>query len=107
MVAYVPTEARITSYRDFWPFYLKEHSNSVNRRLHFAGTTMALVLVVLSIATLQIGFLLAALLVGYGFAWFGHFFVEKNRPATFRYPLWSFVSDWRMWGLMLLRRPLE
>jgi len=52
------------------------------------------------------GFLLGALFSGYGFAWFGHFFVEKNRPATFKYPIWSFISDWRMWILTLCRRPL-
>lgn len=107
MVAPVSEEARIATYREFWPFYLEEHSNPVNRWLHFAGTTVALVLIIMSIAEANIWFLLAALLCGYGFAWCGHFFVEKNRPATFRYPMWSFVSDWRMWSLMLFRRPLE
>ena len=100
-------ETRITTYREFWPFYLREHAKPVNRGLHFVGTTVALVLIIVSIIEANAGYLLAALLVGYGFAWFGHFFIEKNRPATFKYPVWSFVSDWRMWLLMLFRRPLE
>jgi hypothetical protein len=99
-------EARITTYREFWPFYLSEHSSSLNRRLHFVGTTIALVFIVMSIAMVNAAFLLAALVSGYGFAWFGHYFIEKNRPATFKYPMWSFVSDWRMWLLVMFRRPL-
>ena len=99
-------ERKISTYREFWPFYLSEHANATNRRLHFVGTTLALGLVVAAIATSNPWLLLAALLSGYGFAWVGHFFIEKNRPATFEYPLWSFVSDWRMWFRMLLRRPL-
>lgn len=97
---------KITTYREFWPVYLSEHSNPVNRWLHFVGTTIALVFVVAAVVMVDGGFLLGALFSGYGFAWFGHFFVEKNRPATFKYPIWSFISDWRMWILTLFRRPL-
>ena len=75
--------------------------------MHFAGTTIALAFIIVAVVTANVGFVLAALVAGYGFAWLGHFFIEKNRPATFEYPLWSFVSDWRMWMLMLLRRPLN
>jgi len=95
-----------STYGEFWPFYLGEHSHPVNRRLHFAGTSIALALIIVSVIVAEPVFLLAALSSGYGFAWFGHYFIEKNRPATFRYPMWSFVSDWRMWLLMLFRRPL-
>lgn len=66
-----------------------------------------MIFIVVSIATLNAGFFLVALFSGYGFAWAGHFFVEKNRPATFEYPVWSLVSDWRMWYLMLLHRTLK
>ena len=97
---------KITTYREFWPVYLSEHSNPVNRWLHFVGTTIALVFVVAAVVMVDGGFLLGALFSGYGLAWFGHFFVEKNRPATFKYPIWSFISDWRMWILTLCRRPL-
>jgi len=95
-----------STYGEFWPFYLGEHLHPVNRRLHFAGTSIALALIIVSVIVAEPVFLLAALFSGYGFAWFGHYFIEKNRPATFRYPMWSFVSDWRMWLLMLFRRPL-
>lgn len=99
-------ETDFSTYREFWPFYLGEHSHPVNRWLHFVGTSIALALIIVSVIAAEPVFLLAALFSGYGFAWFGHYFIEKNRPATFRYPMWSFVSDWRMWLLMLFRRPL-
>jgi|JI9StandDraft_1071089.scaffolds.fasta_scaffold00838_18 hypothetical protein len=82
---------------DFWPFYLSEHSHPVNRRLHFIGSTFSLIFMVMAILSLDAYFLLAGLFSGYGFAWIGHFVVEKNTPATFKYPLKSFVSDWRMY----------
>ena len=99
-------EERISTYAEFWPLYLREHAHPLNRRLHFLGTSIALVLIIGAIVTLDARYLIGALFCGYGFAWVGHFFVEKNRPATFTYPLWSFISDWRMWLLTLLRRPL-
>lgn len=107
------TESRPTQYRyvwerdhyetlkAFWPFYLHEHSRRSNRLLHFVGSTLALVLAAVGIGTGTYILLLVALVSGYAFAWFGHFFIEKNRPATFKYPLKSFVSDWRMWYAML------
>ncbi|MDB6087246.1 MAG: rane protein [Gammaproteobacteria bacterium] len=86
----------LRSFRDFYPFYLAEHANRTCRRLHFIGSS--LVLAVLATATLTMNgwFLLAIPVVGYGFAWLGHFAYEKNRPATFRYPLYSLMGDWVM-----------
>ncbi|PJZ25245.1 hypothetical protein CH352_10590 [Leptospira hartskeerlii] len=83
--------------QEFWPFYLREHSNKMNRIFHFIGTTCALVFIVSAIFYLNAWYLLGALFSGYLFAWIGHFFLEKNRPATFIYPFKSFVSDWRMY----------
>ncbi len=88
----------------FWAFYLQEHANPVNRGLHLIGTTIAFALLVAAAALLQPWLLLAALLIGYAFAWVGHYFFEKNRPATFKAPLKSFASDWRMWGLWITGR---
>lgn len=87
---------RFTSFREFYPFYLSEHSNRTSRRLHFIGSCGVLALVAMAIWRGHAGWLLAALLCGYGFAWVGHFFFEKNRPATFRYPVYSFLGDWVM-----------
>jgi hypothetical protein len=92
---------RIQTYAEFWPFYLKEHSHPLNRKLHFVGTTIVIGLAIAAIVTGR-GVLAAWMPVaGYGFAWVGHFFVEHNRPATFKYPFWSLFSDFRMYGWML------
>lgn len=85
------------SFAEFYPFYLSEHSNRMCRRLHFAGSTLALVFLVLLVITGHAGYLAAALLSGYGFAWVGHFAFEKNRPASFKRPLYSFMGDWVMY----------
>lgn len=95
--------ARLATYEEFWPFYVSQHLNPTNRALHFAGTS--LVLAALAAAVLASPWWLAAApFAGYGFAWVGHFFFEKNRPATFSYPLWSLRGDFRMYRLMLLGR---
>ena len=92
------------SYRDFWPHYLREHSRPATRGLHFFGSLLGLGLLVAAVALGQWRLLVGALLVGYGFAWFSHLAIEGNRPATFRHPWWSFVSDWRMLGLAMTGR---
>ena len=90
---------RIRTYAEFWPFYLRQHSRKLTRALHIFGTGLAILLLLGAIALGRPTLLLAAVIAGYGFAWLGHFAVEKNRPATFSYPLWSFVSDVRMFWL--------
>ena len=85
------------SFSEFYPFYLTEHSNKTCRRLHFVGTSLSLVFLVMLIATGKPQYLLYGLLCGYGFAWVGHFGFEKNRPASFKRPLYSFLGDWAMY----------
>ena len=97
-------EQRITQYADFFDFYLMEHSDPRSRALHYAGSIAGLACAVLFLVTLNPWFLVAGLLAGYGLAFSGHYLFEKNRPATFRYPLWSFVSDLRMLWLWLTDR---
>jgi hypothetical protein len=94
-------DTRIPTYQEFWPFYLKEHSKKETRTWHFYGSNLALIFLLCLIVTLKPVFFLLGLLSGYGFAWYSHFKIEKNRPATFKYPWWSFISDWRMWYMTL------
>ena len=96
MSSQAPAGERFQSFAAFYPHYIHEHSNRTCRRIHVVGSALVLVVLVLAIATLNPWWLLAMPLVGYGFAWVGHFFFEKNRPATFKYPLWSLMGDWRM-----------
>ncbi len=91
---------RIQTYAEFWPFYLGEHARPATRWLHFVGTQLGLVCLALAALRADWRLLLAWPVVSYGFAWVSHFFIEKNRPATFTYPWWSLISDFKMVGLM-------
>ena len=95
--------SRFTSFEDFWPFYVAEHARPSTRWLHFIGTTLLAPILVLAVIDSP-WWLVALPVVGYGFAWTGHFFCEHNRPATFTHPLWSLRGDFRMYRLMWLGR---
>jgi hypothetical protein len=97
-------DKKLKTFAEFWPYYLGEHAASTNRWFHFIGTSLALLQIIYGLATQRFWLLLTALVTGYAFAWIGHFFIEKNRPATFTYPLFSFLGDWKMWALMLTGR---
>ena len=94
-------ERRYTSFKEFYPFYLSEHSNRTCRRLHFIGSLLVLLTIGYALVTSRWLALFALPVIGYGFAWAGHFFFEKNRPATFTYPLYSFMGDWVMFKNIL------
>ena len=89
--------ARFASFREFYPFYLSQHTHPMCRRLHFVGTVLALGFVIAATAARNAWWLVPATLFGYGCAWAGHFFFEHNRPATFTHPFYSFAGDWVMW----------
>ncbi len=93
----------LRTFEEFWPHYLGEHLHPANRALHFIGTSLVYGIVALSLVQ-SVKWLVLAPLVGYGFAWTGHFFVERNKPATFTYPVWSLRGDFRMHARMLTGR---
>ena len=95
---------KFRSYEEFFDFYLQQHSDAGNRRMHAVGTTLGLAVAVGALVTRHYWYVLLWVPLGYGFAWTGHFLLEKNTPATFGHPLWSFISDFRMLGLMLTGR---
>ena len=103
-VAAAETAGRIDSFRAFWPFYLGQHSRWGTRLLHYLGTSAALLLVGVAPLVHRPKLALIALVAGYAPAWIAHFFVEKNRPATFRYPLWSLLADFKMLAEAIRRR---
>ena len=104
-MSHAPADGRrYVSFAEFYPFYIREHANPTCRRIHVVGSGLVLVVLALAITTLNPWWLLAMPLVSYGFAWVGHFVFEKNRPATFKYPLWSLMGDWRMFFETVLGR---
>ena len=95
---------RSSSFAEFWPFYLREHSKPQTRALHYIGTLLSVAVVIVAIALGAWWVLILYPIVGYGFAWIGHYGIEKNRPATFTHPWWSLLSDYKMTGLWLTGR---
>ena len=89
------------SFAAFWPFYLREHSKPRTRALHYIGTSLVVGLAITALVTGRWLLLAAMPVAGYFFAWLAHFTVEKNRPATFAYPLWSLMADFKMWWMWL------
>lgn len=95
---------RYTSFREFWPHYLREHARSRTRACHYVGTSLVVLILVAALATRHWSLLAIMPVAGYGFAWAGHALSEHNRPATFAYPSWSLIADFRMWWLWLTGR---
>ncbi len=98
------SQEQIKTYAEFWDFYVSEHSQPATRLLHFIGTSLGLVLLAWIARTGNWLYLPLCFVVGYAFAWFSHFVIEKNKPASFKYPLWSFISDYKMMFYMLTGR---
>ena len=92
---------RIETFEEFWDYYVGEHAAKSTRVLHFIGTTAAMSLLAGGLLTRRLWMLLLAPIAGYGPAWISHFFIEKNRPATFKYPVWSLQADLVMWWKMV------
>ena len=92
------------NFSEFWPYYLREHSKPRTRMLHYVGTSLVVGITIYALLTGRLLWLLAIPIAGYGFAWAAHFVVERNRPATFTYPLWSLAADFKMWWLWLTGR---
>lgn len=92
------------SIAEFYPFYLSQHSSRSNRRLHFIGTSIVIALLLVGLLSGNYLLFIAVPLAGYGFAWVGHFFIEKNKPATFKYPWYSLACDFVMFKDILIGR---
>ena len=100
--ATVENVKQFNSFAEFYPYYLSEHGNSTCRRLHFVGTTLVIGILAYAVGRGSLGLLLAVPIAGYSFAWIGHFFFEKNRPATFQHPFYSLLGDFVMYRDMIL-----
>lgn len=97
-------DPKFGSFSEFYPYYLDEHRDPTCRRLHFVGSVLVIAVVVYALVTAKLAALLLVPVIGYGFAWIGHFAFEKNRPATFKHPLYSLMGDWVMFKDMLTGR---
>ena len=93
---------RYKTFKDFYPYYIEEHSKPKTKLLHFIGTSISLYFLAQLVITFDPIYLIYALLSGYGFAWVAHFFIEKNKPATFTYPFYSFIGDHKMFVEILM-----
>ncbi|MCX7997844.1 MAG: DUF962 domain-containing protein [Leptospiraceae bacterium] len=93
-----------SNFWEFYPFYLSQHQNPTCRTLHFIGTWIVVFLLTYSLVSSEWIYLLFLPIAGYGFAWIGHFFFEKNKPATFTYPIYSLMGDWVMWWQLNFRK---
>lgn len=98
------SQQKFSTFRDFYPYYLQEHQHPACRALHYCGSTLVLILLAYAIFSRQWHWLWGLPLVGYGFAWVGHFFIEHNKPATFKYPFYSLLGDWVMYAEFLSGR---
>lgn len=95
---------RFSTFEQFWPYYVAQHAHPANRALHFLGTSLSVAAAAAAAALVTPAWLLLVPVLGYGPAWVGHLLIEKNRPATFSYPLWSLRGDFRMYRLMWMAR---
>jgi hypothetical protein len=95
-------EITAKNFTEFWPYYVCEHGHPANRRIHFIGTFFTLGFLVAAIILRNYWLLIGMPLMGYGMAWFGHFFVEHNKPATFKAPIWSLMGDYKMFFLICI-----
>jgi hypothetical protein len=93
-----------SNFREFWPFYLREHAKPRTRAFHYVGTSFVVLIAAAAAATGNWWLLVAMPVAGYGFAWASHAAIERNRPATFTYPLWSLAADFKMWWMWLTGR---
>ena len=93
----MPEQQTFSSFRQFYPSYLREHSHPACRLMHYIGSSLVLIILFLAIRSSSYALLWWLPVIGYGFAWLGHFFIEKNRPATFTYPFYSLLGDWVMY----------
>ena len=100
----IDMEKRFKTLKEFYPYYLSEHQNYTCRVLHFVGTAMLFLIIAVAIIVSDYRILISLPFVGYGFAWVGHFFFEKNKPATFQYPLFSLASDFLLFFDLLIRK---
>jgi hypothetical protein len=95
-------EKRYTNFKDFYPYYLSEHSHKTTKLLHFIGTSISLYFLFNFFRTFDFVYIILSLLSGYGLAWISHFFIEKNKPATFKYPFYSFIGDHLMFAEIIM-----
>ena len=95
---------RISTFQEFWPYFLSEHSKPATKRIHLVGMLLGIACCGVGVSLRNPFWILLGFGLGYACAWYSHFFIQKNKPATFQYPLWSFVSAFKMYWLTLTRQ---